>query len=309
MNVQSNLPETAPHADVRPDVADTGLDVECRPLATAGWSAVIPAEKDLPPEWEQALFDRGQPTTYEGEALMMIGMPVGGVCAGLVYLGGDGKLWYWDIFNRYLSGVQPRHIQYKGRSWHGLPQGLGAWQGGNYIDPITTQPCPFEQGFALKVSVGATSQVRTLDRLGWKHISFTGSYPVGTIRYSDPDFPVKVTLEAYTPFCPLDFDNSSYPATVMRYRLENTGSEDVHVEVGGWLENAVLLDTGKDCPGVLRHNTVTSKPGLTLLSCAAIPPAEPPSVRPDVVFEDFEKDTYEGWVVEGTAFGLSLIHI
>ena len=165
------------------------------------------------------MFERGKPKTYEGEALMRIGMPVGGVCAGLVYLGGDGKLWYWDIFNRYLSGVQPRQIQYKGRSWHGLPQGLGAWQGGNYIDPITTQPCPFEQGFALKVSAGGTTQVRTLDRKGWKHVSFTGTYPVGTIRYSDPDCPVKVTLEAYSPFCPLDFDNSSYPATVMRYTL------------------------------------------------------------------------------------------
>ena len=27
------------------------------------------------------------------------------------------------------------------------------------------------------------------------------------------------------------------------------------------------------------------------------------SARPDVVFEDFEKASYEGWEVEGTAFG------
>jgi non-lysosomal glucosylceramidase len=303
MNVQSNVLEVQPHADVRPDAAGAGQGVECKALATGAWSAVIPAEKDLPPEWERALFERGEPKTYEGEALMMIGMPVGGVCAGLVYLGGDGKLWYWDIFNRYLSGVQPRQIHYKGRSWHGLPPGLGAWQGGNYIEPITTQPCPFEQGFALKVSVGTTSQVRALDRTGWKQISFTGTYPVGAIRYADPDCPVKVTLEAFSPFCPLDFDNSCYPATVMRYTLENAGGEEVRVDVGGWLENAVLLDTGKDCPGVLRHNNVTARPGLTLLSCVAIPPAEPPSVRPAIVFEDFEKNTYDGWIVEGTAFG------
>ena len=224
-------------ADTESFPDDTGAGVVFRKLPTEAWSAVIPAEKNLPPEWVASLFVRGQPKVYTGEALMKIGMPVGGVCAGLVYLGGDGKLWYWDIFNRYLSGVQPRQIQYQGRSWHGLPQGLGAWQGGNYIDPITTQPCPFQQGFALKVTAGGKAQVRTLDRKGWKLVSFTGAYPVGTVRYFDPDCPVRVTLEAYSPYCPLDFDNSSYPATIMRYTLENTGREDARVQVGGWLEN------------------------------------------------------------------------
>jgi uncharacterized protein (DUF608 family) len=260
-------------------------------------------DKGLPPDWENKLLERGEPRVYEGEALMNIGMPVGGVCTGLVYLGGDGKLWYWDIFNRYLSGVHPRQIQYKGRSWHGLPQGLGAWQGGNYIEPVTSQPCPFQQGFALKVTCAGKSQVRTLDRNGWKHVSFTGVYPIGTVRYSDPDCPVQVTLEAYSPYCPLDFDHSSYPAVVMRYRVENAGTQDVQVEVGGWLENPVLLDTGKDCPGVLRHNAVTTEPGLTLLTCEARLPAEALQTRPDLVFEDFEKETYQDWQVEGTAFG------
>lgn len=243
-------------------------------LPTEGWSAVIPAEKGLAPEWEKALFERGVPRTYEGDALMKIGMPVGGVCAGFVYLGGDGKLWWWDIFNRGLNGVQPRQIQYKDRSWHGLPKGLGAWQGGNYIEPVTTQPSPFRQGFVLKVTAGGKTQFRTLDRKGWKNVSFTGTYPVGTVCYSDPDCPVKVTLEAYTPYCPLNFDDSSYPATVMRYRIENAGAEEAKVDVGGWLENPVLIDSGKDCPGAARTNAVVAKEGLTMLVCSASLPAD-----------------------------------
>jgi uncharacterized protein (DUF608 family) len=273
-------------------------------LPTEKWSAVIPADKQLSPEWERSLFERGAPRRYEGDALMNIGMPVGGITTGaLVYLGGDGKLWNWDIFNRPLNGVQPRQIQYKDRSWHGLPKGLGAWQGGNYVEPVRDQPSPFAQGFALKVTAGGKKQVRTLDRNGWRNVVFTGAYPFGTVSYSDPDCPVKVTLEAYSPFSPLNFDDSSYPATVMSYRAENTSANPVEVEIGGWLENPVLIDTIGTYPGMLRINSVISSNGNVMLVSRAEHPSDSKAGRPDIVFEDFEKPAYDGWTAEGTAFG------
>src|SRR5208282_3667544 len=44
---------------------------------------------------------------------------------------------------------------------------------------------------------------------------------------------------------------------------------------------------------------------LTLLHCTAeaTPRHEPANKRPEIVFDDFEKETYDGWKVEGTAFG------
>lgn len=270
-------------------------------LATQAWSAIIPAEKNLSPAWEKGLYERGAPTAYTGDALMNIGMPVNGICSGLVYLGGDGKLWVWDIFNRNLNGVQPRQIQYKGRSWHGHPPGLGAWQGGNYVEPVTNQPAPFEQGFALKVTAGGKEQFRTLDRQGWKNVVFSGAYPFGTVSYSDPECPVKVTLEGYSPFVPLNFDDSSYPALIMNYRVENTGKQPATVEVGGWLENPVLIDSAAHLPGLRRINTIFSQPGLEMVSCAAIPPFQ--QTREAILFDDFESGRYQNWSVEGTAFG------
>lgn len=271
---------------------------------TEKWSAVIPADKKLSPEWERSLFERGAPRSYAGEALMNIGMPVGGITTGaLVYLGGDGKLWNWDIFNRPHNGVSPRQIQYKDRSWHGLPKGLGAWQGGNYVEPVRDQPSPFVQGFALKINVDGTQQVRTLDRKGWKDVVFTGAYPFGTVSFSDPDCPVAVTLDGYSPFCPLNYDDSSYPATVMSYRVTNTGTKRIEVEIGGWLENPVLIDTISGFPGILRTNTVTRDKGAVMLACKADYPAERQSSRPDILFEDFEKPAYDGWAVEGMAYG------
>jgi uncharacterized protein (DUF608 family) len=279
-------------------------EVQFVKLPTEKWSAVIPADKSWFPEWERSLFERGAPRSYTGAALMNIGMPVGGITTGgLVYLGGDGKLWNWDIFNRPLNGVKPRQIQYKNRSWHGLPQGLGAWQGGNYVEPVRDQPSPFAQGFALKLRIEGKEQVRTLDREGWKDVVFTGAYPFGTVTYSDPDCPVKVTLDGYSPFSPLNFDDSSYPACIMSYRVQNTGTKQVDVEIGGWLENPVLIDTISGFPGIQRTNHVTYDKGTVMLVSRAEYPAERQSNRPDILFEDFEKPTYDGWDVEGPAFG------
>ena len=273
-------------------------------LPTEAWSKVIPADKNLSPEWERSLLEPGQPRSYTGDALMNIGMPVGGITTGaLVYLGGDGKLWGWDIFNRPLNGVMPRMIQYKDRAWHQRPKGVEVWQGGNYIDPIRDQPSPFVQGFGLKVTIDGKEQIRSLDRKGWKEVVFTGAYPFGTVSYSDPDCPVKVTLEAYSPFCPLNYDDSSYPATIMSYRLENTSTKPIGAQIGGWLENPVLIDTIEIYPGVLRTNSVISGKGLVMMVSEAVDSSGGKAARPDVVFEDFEKPTYEGWEVEGTAFG------
>ena len=84
---------------------------------TGKYARLIPADKQLDAEWFKSLFTHGEAQVYtEPQALQYIGMPVGGLFAGTVYLGGDGRLWYWNIRNDDGEGVLRRRVDYKGRS-------------------------------------------------------------------------------------------------------------------------------------------------------------------------------------------------
>ncbi|MBI5686149.1 MAG: hypothetical protein HZC54_13835 [Verrucomicrobia bacterium] len=249
------------------------------PFTRADFEKLVPADKKLRPNWVKSLTARGEREVYRGAELEKIGMPIGGICTGQLYLNGDGRLWHWDIFNKHIrTGAE------------------------HYAKPMEPKSL-VEQGFALKITSGGKTQVRTLDASGWKDVSFCGEYPIGCVEYRDPKAPVEVSLEAFSPFIPLNADDSALPATVMQFTLKNIGSEKVEVELAGWLENAVCIHSAAPGDGS-RRNRLKRHNGLTLIESSAMPaPREDKPKRPDIVFEDFEKPTYEGWTVTGTAFG------
>ena len=109
-----------------------GREAMAGPFTIADFDKLVPADKKLAPEWVKSLTARGTPTVYRGEELKYIGMPVGGICAGQLYLGGDGRLWHWDIFNKYV--------------------GTGAQ---HYARPPLAES-PVKQGFALRFADGQT---------------------------------------------------------------------------------------------------------------------------------------------------------
>lgn len=244
------------------------------PFERTDFERLVPIDKKLSDAWVASLFARGTSTVYEGEDLRLIGMPVGGLCAGQLYLGGDGRLWHWDIFNQPFS-TGAKH----------------------YAEPMTPVS-PVEQGFTLKVG----DDVRPLDSTGFSAVRFRGEYPIGVVRYEDPAVPVAVTLEAYSPFLPLNADDSSLPAVVLQFTLENQAAEPLDIALTGRLENAVCLYS-RTLTGN-RRNELVSASGLAFLAFSAEKNEEPEEApKPDIVFEDWDKATYDGWTVEGTAFG------
>ena len=118
----------------------------------------IPVDKKLNPEWIKSLYHRGFVTTYKKtkNELQYIGMPIGGIFTGTVYLGGDGRLWLWDIFNENQNGIDPKTIEWESDLHVGKK--VRPQDGSAYVQPAKNIR-PLEQGFAFKIVSGNTTTI------------------------------------------------------------------------------------------------------------------------------------------------------
>ena len=250
------------------------LSVMAGPFNIADINQAVPIDKKLNELWVKSLYDRGLPTIYKGAELNYIGMPIGGICSGQVYLGGDGRLWKWDIFNK-RKGTGDRNYAYP---------------------PMPDYP--LEQGFSI--SIGTKSW--TIDKNGFSNVSFKGQYPIGEVNLQDDNVPVNVTLEAFSPFIPLASDDSGLPAIIMQFTVKNSSSELVEAILKGVLENAVCLDNRNSFSGK-RINKIIDNESFTFLECSVEREEIKSEPRPDKTFEDWNEAGYTNWTTEGTAFG------
>ena len=169
------------------------MPVMAGPFEDNEYLQTIPRDKKL--QGVDRLADRAG---HEGrrdrsEGLAHIGMPVGGLFAGTVYLGGDGRLWLWDIFNRDQEGNQPRMVAYRGDAW-----ALGTGR--------TTSSRPNRGALRAGLRDPRRAAWRRLDRTGFDRIAFDGRYPIGRVSYRAGGCPVRVELEAFSPFIPLEVE-------------------------------------------------------------------------------------------------------
>ncbi|MBA7533340.1 hypothetical protein ES705_25578 [subsurface metagenome] len=209
-------------------------------------------QKGIKKEYIQELKKRGEPEVFSGEQLKFVGMPIGGLTTGQVYLGGDGKLWYWDIFN--INRIVPTR------------PGAGDKF---YLNPMT-QDHRFEQGFAIRVNKEITSFSKKLSIGGFSNISFRGEYPIGKVEYKDRDIPVSVRLEAFSPFIPTNFEKSDFPAVVMQYQIRNESNNPMEVEIFGWLQNTANFFTSKNTKGSHINTIVNSEGMLQLVNSSEV---------------------------------------
>lgn len=239
-----------------------------------------PAEKGITPADFARLREKGEPMQARGRDLKWIGMPVGGICTGQVYLSGDGRLWNWDIFNQ--------------------PPGRATQNGPAYEHPLAPDVDAAPLRFFISVD---NEPAQALSSDLFPDAVWTGQWPIGRVAYRGASQPVEIDLEAFSPFLPLDADASGMPATCFAFRIRNSSDRALHVDLTGALENMSLKWTGQGLPGERRAMSVQSGRWNGIFHDAQVRRDAPADVRPDIPVTDWSNG-YRGWTVAGTAFGV-----
>lgn len=150
--------------------------------------------------------------------------PLGGIGTGTVSLGARGELRDWEVENHPDKG---RRLPFTFFAIHvdGPDGGIA-----RVLEAQLPGPHTGDEGYAATAVAG-------LPRL--RSSRMRGEYPLAEIAFDDERLPVMVSLEAFTPFVPLDADASGLPVAVLRYSVTNTSAHPVTVTVAGSMSNPI----------------------------------------------------------------------
>ncbi len=216
----------------------------------------IPEDKQLDPQWVRSLYERGKPSTYlkSRNELRFIGMPAGGLHSGTVYLGGDGRLWLWGIFNDEREGIEPKTVL-----WNDGVRDVKVRNrdGASYVEPaIAANRRVLDQGFLVQWTENGKTFRKELREEDWEEIAFEATYPKAAIHFREKGIPFAIDMQAGPIFIPLDEENSALPATVITVQFENTSDRPIELTLAGWLENGACKISAKKGDGFRLNQSI-----------------------------------------------------
>ncbi len=276
----------------------------------------------LPPPPAARAYPAQTPRTYRGQYLEYVLMPIGGIGTGTVWLDGQGRLAVWQIFNNFTEerledAFFALRIGDELRVLQTVPeQGVPALPSLTYEGGYPIARLQFETGdLPVDIMLDAFNPFIPLDAFHsalpcaifrWtvrnrsKHTvslsllaTLPQSSPQGEVLLCAPGSPAYMASAGYPP-----------PGGLVLKRVQG---DEVPSAPLFWLPRlgsvASLSQSRPELPAMLAGVLHTLRSGGTVLITNPRPDFWSDDSVPWEVFEDFEKGSYEGWSVEGTAFG------
>ena len=148
---------------------------------------------------------------------------LGGIGTGNISLCADGSLQDFEIFNKPNKGYK---LPFTFFAIHAKKEGEESVT--KLLEGRTPTPHNRAHGYPPDVMAGVPKFEKT---------SMIGEYPFVNIDFYDRSVPVKVSLEAFTPFIPHDPDNSGIPCAIFKYTVTNDNDSDVFVSICSAMSN------------------------------------------------------------------------
>ncbi len=154
-----------------------------------------------------------------------LAFPLGGLGTGTVSLGARGELRDWEIFNSAAKGNHLPNTFFAIRV-----QAPGQEPVMRVLEGALHPPFNLSHGYHPSQNGGLPRFI---------HSQFSGEYPLAWVDLEDPNVPVKVHLEAFTPMIPLNPDDSGIPCASLNYSVTNISDQPLAITLAGSLCNAV----------------------------------------------------------------------
>ena len=170
---------------------------------------------------------------YSGERRRYVAFPLGGIGSGSLSLTGAGRLTDWSIRNR------PAIHQFNGYSHFAIK----AERDGELLDARVLNG-PYEgvptgspstrkfDGFGFGANRDSMAGVPHFD-----HVTFVGRFPVAELAFQHEGFPGRVRMTAFSPFIPHNDRDTSMPAALFTFEIENDTDGPIDYTLGATLGN------------------------------------------------------------------------
>lgn len=172
------------------------------------------------------LLLNAQNHSYTGQQLQSLRIPVGGIGAGNLLLGGRGNIEFVEVFNR------PNRTRRLEKTFFAL------WLKEEGKAPVSKllerELFPPYHDINHKFVAG-------LPRV--QEAVLTNHYPQLKWQFDDEQVPIKIQLEVINPLIPLDVEASSYPACKFAWNLENPTNRVMEGSIVLSMENPIEADS------------------------------------------------------------------
>jgi uncharacterized protein (DUF608 family) len=165
--------------------------------------------------------DSQSKTVYEGTRNRNIVYPLGGIGAGMIGLEGTGAL--SNISLRHSPNLNHEPVVFSAVCIKGKE---------NHTARVLEGPIPSWKIFRNRADThgngnGLAGKTYGLPRFGQS--AFRARFPFGEVELRDAKLPIRVTVCGWSPFIPLNADDSSLPVAALEYTFHNVADQPLEL--------------------------------------------------------------------------------